>query len=92
LECGFKSRPRYHYVKEYLLVVRITKEFVHLTGEFEKQVKKLRLDPKAEKELIDILNKATNEDPCMSCESNESCENFNWHKKWLNTNNCNGCP
>jgi hypothetical protein len=60
------------------------KEFVRLAGEFEKQVKKLGLDPEAEKELIDILNKATNEDPCMSCESKEGCENFKWHKKWLN--------
>jgi len=63
-----------------------------LTGEFEKQVKKLHLDPKAEKELIDMLNNATSEDPCMSCESKGGCENFKWHKKWLNTNNCNCCP
>jgi len=73
-------------------VVRITKEFVHLTGEFEKQVKKLCLDPKAEKELIDMINKATTEDQCMCCESKEGCENFKWHKKWLNTNGCNCCP
>jgi hypothetical protein len=45
--------------KKYLLLARIRKEFVHLTGEFEKQVKKLCLDPKAEKELIDMINKAT---------------------------------
>jgi hypothetical protein len=63
-----------------------------LTGEFEKHVKKLGLDAKAEKELIDMLNKATSEDPCMSCESKEGCENFNWHKKWLNTNNRNCRP
>jgi len=65
---------------------------VRLTGEFEKQVKKLHLDPKAEKELIDILNNATSEDPCMSCESKGGCENFKWHKKWLNTNDNNCCP
>jgi len=63
-----------------------------LPGEFEKQVKKLGLDPQTEKELIDILNKATNEDPCMECESKETCENFKWHKKWLNTDNYNCCP
>jgi hypothetical protein len=60
-------------------------EFVRLPGEFEKQVKKLDLDPESEKELIDILNQATNEDSCMPCESKEGCENFKWHKKWLNT-------
>ena len=42
------SPPRHHYVKEYLIVVRIREEFVNLTGEFEKQVKKLCLDSKAE--------------------------------------------
>jgi len=62
-----------------------------LTGEFEKQVKKLHLDPKAEKELIDMLNNATSEDPCMSCESKGGCENFKWHKKWLNTNDSKCC-
>jgi hypothetical protein len=67
-------------------------EFVNLTGEFERQVKKLCLNPKAEKEIIDMINKATNEDPCMSCESNEGCENYKWHKKYLNTNNQNCCP
>ncbi len=63
-----------------------------MTGEFEKHVKKLGLDPKAETELIDMINKATSDDPCMSCESNGDCENFKWHKKWLNTNNCNCSP
>jgi hypothetical protein len=63
-----------------------------MTNEFEKQIKKLNLDPKAEKELIDMLNKAVNEDPCMVCESKEGCENFKWHKKWLNTDKCNCYP
>jgi hypothetical protein len=88
----FKSHLLHHYIKEYLFVIRVRKEFLHLTGEFEKQIKKLCLDSKAEKELIDLLSKATSEDPCMSCESKGGCENFKWHKKWLNTNNCNSCP
>ena len=65
---------------------------MRLSGEFEKQVKKLNLDPKLEKELIELLSKATSEDPCMGCESKESCENFKWHKKWLKTDSCNSCP
>jgi hypothetical protein len=56
-----------------------------LTGEFEKQVKKLGLNLKAEKELIELINKASIEDPCTVCESKDGCENFKWHKKWLNT-------
>ena len=55
-----------------------------MSGEFEKHIKKLKLDPKAENELIDILNRASSEDPCLACESREGCENFKWHKKWLN--------
>jgi hypothetical protein len=69
--------------------VELEKEnYKSLPGEFEKHVKKLGLDAKAEKELIDMLNQATSEDPCMSCESNEGCDNFKWHKKWLNTDSC----
>jgi hypothetical protein len=63
-----------------------------LIGEFEKHIKKLKLDPKAEKELIEMLNKATSEDPCIACESKDGCNNFKWHKKWLNTENCNCTP
>ena len=70
-----------------MFMCKIVKEFVTLSGEFEKQVKKLKLDPEAEKELIDMLKKATSEDPCMCCESKGGCENFKWHKKWLNTDN-----
>jgi hypothetical protein len=61
-----------------------------LPGIFEKHVKKLGLDPKTEKELIDMLNKASEEDPCQECESKDECDKFLWHKKWLNTDTC-GC-
>ena len=88
----FKSHPCAIILKNICLWLELGKEFLYLVGEFEKQVKKLCLDPKTEKELIDLLNKATSEDPCMSCESKGGCENFKWHKKWLNTNNCNSCP
>jgi hypothetical protein len=63
-----------------------------LTGEFEKKVKKLNLDPVFEKTLIDMFNEASNEDPCMACNSKEGCENFKWHKKWLNTDSCSCSP
>jgi hypothetical protein len=63
-----------------------------LSGEFEKHIKKLKLDPKAENELIEIINKATIEDPCVACESREGCENFKWHKKWLNIDRSNSTP
>ncbi len=59
-----------------------------MSGIFERYVKKMGLDPKAEKELLDLLNQAADEDPCMACESRDSCENFTWHKKYLNTDRC----
>jgi hypothetical protein len=55
-----------------------------LPGEFEKQVRKLGLDPKTEKELIAILNRAAEEDPCVDCSSKDGCDNFKWHIKWFN--------
>jgi hypothetical protein len=55
-----------------------------LTGEFEKKIKKLNLDPKFEKTIIDMFNEASSEDPCMHCDSKEGCDNYKWHKKWLN--------
>ena len=63
---------------------------IDVSGEFEQRVKKLGLDQKYEKELIDMFNSASSEDPCMNCESREGCENFKWHKKWLGTDRC-GC-
>jgi hypothetical protein len=74
------------------IYLKPTKEQPVLTGEFEKHIKKLKLDPKVEKELIDMLNKATSEDPCIQCESHIDCENFKWHKKYLNTDQCGCCP
>jgi hypothetical protein len=41
---------------------------VFLPGEFEKKVKQLGLNPKIEKELIDIINQASQEDLCQECE------------------------
>jgi hypothetical protein len=58
---------------------------VFLPGEFEKKVKQLGLNPKIEKELIDIINQASQEDLCQECESKNDCEKYCWHKKWLNT-------
>jgi len=67
-----------------------------LTGEFEERVKKLKLDPKFEKYLLDMFDEASNEDPCMKCASKGDCDNFKWHKKYLNTEgdncSCNCCP
>jgi hypothetical protein len=70
----------------------IFEEFCSLSGEFEKQVKKLGLDPVFEKKLLEMFNEASDEDPCGKCGSKEGCENFKWHKKWLNTDGCNSCP
>jgi hypothetical protein len=88
-----KCHPAHHYIKKHQRSsLHLSKEVLQMTNEFEKHIKKLGLDPKAEKELIDMLNKAVDEDPCMACESKEGCENFKWHKKWLNTDKCNCCP
>ena len=65
------------------------KEGVHLPGEFEKQVKKLCLDPKAEKELIDMLNKTTGERPVYLMRIQRRLQELQMAKKWRNINDCN---
>jgi hypothetical protein len=72
----------------------MAKEICILTGEFEDRVKKLKLDPKFEKYILDMFNEASTEDPCTKCSSKGDCENFKWHKKYLNTDdkeNCDSC-
>jgi hypothetical protein len=79
----------------------IVQEFFSLSGEFEKRVKKMNLDPKYEQELIAMFNQASGEDPCGVCGSKGTCENYKWHKKYLNTedaqksdscSSCGCCP
>ena len=55
-----------------------------MQGEFEKQLKKMALNDTTKKEIIEIINKAGEEFPCLSCTSKDECNNFNWFKKWFN--------
>lgn len=52
-------------------------------GEFENQIRKMDIDETTKKEIIEIVNKAGEEFPCLSCDSKDECDNFNWYKKWF---------
>jgi hypothetical protein len=53
-----------------------------MSGEFEKQIKKITNDKSAEK-LEEIINSAGQDFPCLTCPSNEECATFKWFKKWF---------
>ena len=59
-----------------------------LPSEFEKQIRKIGLNPQIEKEILDAFNNVGDENPCLGCASKDSCENFKWHKKNFKTENC----
>lgn len=54
-----------------------------MPGEFEKQIKNMPINETTKNEIIEIINKAGEESPCLSCTSKDECNNFNWFKKWF---------
>jgi len=53
-----------------------------LSGEFETQIKKIA-DGKTSKQLIEMVNLAGKEFPCLTCPSNKDCDTFKWFTKWF---------
>jgi len=53
-----------------------------LSGEFENQIKKITDNKSAEK-IIEVINVARQEFPCLSCPSNDECGTFAWFTKWF---------
>jgi hypothetical protein len=53
-----------------------------LLGEFEKQIRKIT-DNKSTGKIIEVINSAGQEFPCLSCSSNEECATFKWFTKWF---------
>ena len=53
-----------------------------MSGEFEKQIRKISDDNSVEK-LVGMVNSAGQEFPCLSCPSNGDCATFKWFIKWF---------
>jgi hypothetical protein len=52
-----------------------------MAGEFEKQLKQMKLEDSAK--VLDLINLAGKEFPCLSCESKDECKTFTWFLKWF---------
>ena len=54
-----------------------------MSSEFEKQIRLLNVDKLAQDSVVNLIEKAGKEFPCLKCPSNGECENFNWFLKWF---------
>ena len=54
-----------------------------MVGEFRKRIELLGLDEQTTKKVIDLIVDAGEDFPCLACPSKDTCENFNWYKKWF---------
>jgi hypothetical protein len=53
-----------------------------LLGEFENQIKKI-IDSKSAEKIVEVINLAGKEFPCLSCLSKAECDSFKWFIKWF---------
>lgn len=56
-----------------------------MATEFEKRVNQLALDNATIDKIIQIINDAGKEFPCLSCPSKDECASFAWFIKWFGT-------
>ncbi len=54
-----------------------------MSGELEKQLKELVKDEKTVDKLLELVNVAGKEFPCLSCPSRNECGSFSWFTKWF---------
>jgi hypothetical protein len=53
-----------------------------MQGEFEKQIRKIT-DNKTSEKLVEMINLAGQDFPCLTCPSNAECGSFKWFIKWF---------
>ena len=54
-----------------------------MADNFRKRVEFLGLDEENKKKVIDLIEEAGREFPCLACPSKDTCKNFKWYKKWF---------
>jgi hypothetical protein len=57
-----------------------------MESEFEKQLSNLKLDASIKNKILQIINDAGAEFPCLSCPSKDECNSFKWFTRWFGTN------
>jgi hypothetical protein len=55
---------------------------MNLSGEFENQIRK-NADGESAEKIIEVINSAGAEFPCLICPCNEECDTFIWFTKWF---------
>ena len=56
-----------------------------MENEFEKQFSTLKLGAATENKILQIIQSAGEEFPCLSCPSKDECNTFKWFAKWFGT-------
>lgn len=54
-----------------------------MTGEFEEKIKQMMLDYAVTEKIVNTINAAGEEFPCLSCPSKDECGSFKWFVKWF---------
>jgi hypothetical protein len=54
-----------------------------MTGEFERQLKQMKLGDEVTERIVKMINAAGDGFPCLSCVSKANCDNFKWFIKWF---------
>jgi hypothetical protein len=54
-----------------------------MENEFEKQLSALQLDATTKSKILQIIQSAGGEFPCLSCPSKDDCNSFRWFTKWF---------
>jgi len=52
-------------------------------GELERKIKEIVPQHKVMEKIIQLLNAAGEEFPCLSCPSKDDCGTFKWYVKWF---------
>ncbi len=52
-----------------------------MASEFEKQLK--QMTHQDSEKVLELINMAAKEFPCLSCESRDECGSFGWFLKWF---------
>ncbi|MCL2359762.1 MAG: hypothetical protein LBH74_01350 [Nitrososphaerota archaeon] len=55
-----------------------------MSGEFKNRIEALDLDEATKQKVLNVIEEAGFDFPCLLCSSNSTCENFQWYLKWFN--------
>jgi hypothetical protein len=54
-----------------------------MSGELENHIREIIKDEPTAQKLVEVLNAAGQEFPCLTCESHDECQTYLWFAKWF---------